>query len=265
MATFFGEVNETKCRSFWDDYGSDEETKYGIKKSVFTASILDEDAFVSKYALMIVVHDKKMTDFIRPCLLTDKASIIATFSEEKSDDDDIEQQKSKRNLSVLYKLSEDLVFFVANPFINGTNAHALLIQVEKCMERCSEIVTLCFLPLGYYVPRNVEFSDRTVVRYLRTKPHRSSVYATLLEVPNALGSLPAAVLTLCHFKKLSAVVYVFYSDLSYVSATIATQLLDLMKKITHNLPTQVVTFSDLEEKLVNSTNNDSVMSSNLYL
>lgn len=78
----------------------------------------------------IIIPCFVVTGFIKTCLLTDATCVIATFSEQKGDDDDgCEQQKNKHNISLLYKLSDDVLLFVASSYINERNAFALLKEV----------------------------------------------------------------------------------------------------------------------------------------
>lgn len=215
MATYFGEVVERSSRAFWgEEFDSEDDTESNSHKKCRKLEISSSAGNLTSpmIRLFLVAHGPLTEGFVESCFL-DKGLPIAKITETENETGEEESiTRRKRKPSAVYRLSSDVLLCMCSPHLDIAQSYDFAEKISLWMKNAEQVIILsCSYISGYHFTRYQNDSPDTFLKALKTDNFNWPVLSEILEQPNIVQGVPAAVLTWCQTFKIPAVLYVCYT------------------------------------------------------
>lgn len=226
MATFFGEILPVISRAVYDE---EDDEFVPIPKPLVIESSAENDTDAISCDCLIVTVGPTAWHFVEHYFDLSASNEVAVIKEIHDDDDNGYEvvSRSPKIVSSFHKASiseKKSVFASCNAYVPPEQLWPLVKKMLNFVRDFSEVFVLTSSTVQEYKCDDPSAVETPIVRCLSTvaSPLGHPVFP-ILEQPNMLKNVVAAVMSLCHIRNIPAVAYVCYSenmhtDLSSVNA-----------------------------------------------
>ncbi|XP_069745024.1 proteasome assembly chaperone 1 isoform X2 [Narcine bancroftii] len=278
MATFFGEVVSTFSRAVDEDEGEeDEEIRRQLagrrdvsiqwsSETRTTGSAVSPNFPCSAFLIAVGANAVGfLNSFVQCCGSWEVIGAISLWDDQVKGKDTSGQQFPADSSCLLYRLT-------SNPMILTCQCNCIVAEdqlfqwAEKVFENIQTrnlnvIVLSSSSVTEYKSSRSIPSIPVPFLRALKTNALQETPHCQLLEQPNVISGLSAAVLTYCQVRQIPAVLYHCYSDITELDTlTIEAFKPVLACKSLNSIVKDTSRSAEILKQLVNANN----VQSNLY-